>query len=144
MNRTFPRNWLLQASGLLIVGFILGSFLLAQPEPRPASAQEPPPVPAAPAAPDVPGALHTCTPLEISVWDNRVHVQCVESVGSIRYFATATANPAQAARILSTLTAAHLGGRTLQIIYETDDTSGEDFGCLAADCRRIIALSLGQ
>lgn len=138
------RSRLLQGSALLIFAFILGSLLLGSARTPGARAQEGPPAPAAPAAVEAPYLVHTCTPLEISTFENRIHVQCVESAGSIRFFAAATANPANAARMLSTLTAAQLSGRALLVTYNPDDTSGDSFGCLPADCRKMTGVSVGQ
>lgn len=86
----------------------------------------------------------TYTPVAVGVFADRVHVQCAAAVGGIHFFAAATNNPAHAARVLSTLSAAQIAGRTLSILYDTTDTSGEDFGCWAADCRRIIGVGFGQ
>lgn len=136
---------LLQSGALLIFGFILGSMLLAGARTQGARAQEEPAAPPpAPAAADAADLVHTCTPLEISTFENRIHVLCMESAGSIRFFAASTANPANAARMLSTLTAAQLSGRALFVTYDPDDTSGEAFGCHASDCRRMSGVAVGQ
>lgn len=136
---------LLQSGALLILGLVLGSLLLAGVRSQGALAQEEPAAqPPAPAAADAAHLVHTCTPLEISTFEDRVHVLCVESAGSIRFFAASTANPANAARMLSTLTAAQLSGRALLVTYDPDDTSGEDFGCHTSDCRRMSGVAVGQ
>ena len=78
-----------------------------------------------------------CTPLNVAVFANRVHVKCSESVGGIRYFAAPTASNSHAARVLSVLTAAHAGGATLDILYDPADESGSSIGCNTGDCRLI-------
>lgn len=86
----------------------------------------------------------TCVPVAVANFDNRVHVRCAAPVGNIHFFAAPTSNYAYAARVLSTLSAAQVAGRTLDILYDPDDISGESFGCGALDCRRIIAVGFGQ
>lgn len=131
---------------LIVVGMLLGVFLLGE---RPftsqtvnAEAQEI----SAPLSADSPTAETwiNCTPTEVVNYHNRVHVRCAAAVGNISYFAVPTDNPAHAARILSTLSVAQIAGRTLSILYDPNDTSGTDFGCLAADCRVLIATGFGQ
>ena len=90
-----------------------------------------------------------CTPVDVMTFEygsalDRVHVQCAAAVGGIRYFAASTANAARAARILSTISAAQIAGRTLGIRYDPDDTSGTSIGCQASDCRLILAVGFGQ
>ncbi|MCB0034771.1 MAG: hypothetical protein KDE51_12150 [Anaerolineales bacterium] len=86
----------------------------------------------------------SCTPIGVATYYNRVHVRCAAAVGGISYFAAPTNNPANAARILSTLSTAQVAGRTLSILYDPNDLSGTDFGCLEADCRPIVAVGFGQ
>ena len=85
-----------------------------------------------------------CVPIGVANFHNRVHVQCAAPVGNISYFAAPTNNPAHVARVLSTISAAQVAGRTLDILYDPDDTSGTSVGCLAADCRLIVAVGFGQ
>ncbi len=90
-----------------------------------------------------------CTPVGVMTFENesgfpRLHVQCAAAVGGIRYFAASTANAARAARILSTISAAQIAGRTLIIRYDPDDTSGTAIGCNESDCRLILAVGFGQ
>jgi hypothetical protein len=85
-----------------------------------------------------------CTPLDVAAFSNRIHVRCAESVGGIYFFAASTANPAHAARVLSILSTAHAAGRTIDILYDPDDTSGTSIGCQANDCRLISAASFRQ
>ena len=82
----------------------------------------------------------TCTPVNVGVFDPRVHVQC--NSGSISFFAKSTANANQAARVLSVLSIAHATGRTLNIEYDPADTSGTAIGCQANDCRLILGVIL--
>ncbi len=86
----------------------------------------------------------SCTPINVTAFNIRIHVECAAAVGGIRFFAASTDNPAHAARILSALSTAHVAGRTLDILYDPDDTSGTEFGCAEADCRTIIAVGIAQ
>ncbi len=92
-------------------------------------------------------ALAPCVPVEVATFYggsgnpvNRVHVKCKSAVeGSISYFAVSTADADNAARILSVLITAYVQGqgKTLQILYDRDDLSGEAIGCLNSNCRLI-------
>ena len=87
-----------------------------------------------------------CTPTQVLVWTvaPRLHVRCAAAVGGISYFALSTADAAQAARVLTILTAAQVAGRTLVIRYDPADLSGAAIGCLTSDCRLIQAVGFGQ
>jgi hypothetical protein len=104
----------------------------------------------APAQVDVrpasPGALPwaICTPADVAIYSERLHVKCTAEVGGIWYFAAPTSNAAHAARVLSLLSTAHAAGRTLDILYDPDDLSGAAIGCQTSDCRLIIAASFRQ
>lgn len=86
----------------------------------------------------------TCTPSNLAVYDTRVHVKCVESVGGIQWFAISTADSAKAARVLSIINSAMVTGRPLFINYNPTDTSGDSFGCQASDCRIITGIGFWQ
>ena len=86
----------------------------------------------------------TCTPSNLAVFDNRVHVKCAESVGGIQYFAISTADSAKAARVLSVINSAIVTGRPLFIYYDPADTSGDSIGCQSNDCRIIDAIGFWQ
>jgi hypothetical protein len=81
-----------------------------------------------------------CTPNEVQVYPERLHVRCDESFGGIVYFVTSTADAAQAARSLSVIQTAMVAGRTLIVRYDPDDLSGAAIGCLTQDCRLIISI----
>lgn len=82
----------------------------------------------------------SCTPDAVVAYTSRVHVHCTAAVGGISYFAVSTADPANAARILSILSTAEVAGRTLSILYDPADTSGAAIGCQTGDCRLIQAV----
>ena len=85
----------------------------------------------------------TCTPVNVAVFDQRVHVKCLETAGGIRYFAVSTADSQKAGRYLSVFTGAILAGRQLSIRYDPDDsTSGPPIGCQASDCRVAVAAAI--
>ena len=86
---------------------------------------------------------HICKSADVTVFAERVHVRCNAATSDgIVYFAISTANSGHAARILSLLTSAHVSGRSIRISYDTDDKSGEKFGCAVRDCRTIISVGV--
>ncbi len=97
-------------------------------------------------------ALVPCDPVEIATFYNpggpvsRVHVKCGSAVNGISYFAVSTVDSANAAMILSILTTAYTdgGGKTLSILYDPNDLSGESFGCLTINCRPIGGVLLSD
>jgi hypothetical protein len=99
------------------------------------------PASAAPAAAPTDAA---CTPTQVMVWPNRIHVRCATAVSGISFFTVNTNDTANAARVLSLLTTAQVAGRTLTIRYEPNDLSGSAIGCLNSNCRLIIAVGFGQ
>ncbi|GAB4534559.1 MAG: hypothetical protein Fur0018_24470 [Anaerolineales bacterium] len=84
----------------------------------------------------------TCTPNNVAVFSERIHVKCNESYSGVRYFAYPTTNAAATARFLSLLTSAQVAGHTLSILYNPADTSGTAYGCAASDCRPFQAVIL--
>jgi hypothetical protein len=80
----------------------------------------------------------SCTPSNVAVLSNRIHVKCAASVaGGIWYFALSTSDTAHANRTLSLLSTALAGGRTLSIDYNPSTTAGTSIGCQSNDCRLI-------
>lgn len=80
----------------------------------------------------------SCTPANVAVYPNRIHVKCSASVaGGIWYFALSTSDAAHTNRTLSLLTTALAGGRPLSIDYNPSTTAGTAIGCLSSDCRLI-------
>ena len=89
----------------------------------------------------------TCTPVNVSVYSlgsKRIHVKCAQSVNGIRYFALSSSDSALMARVLSLITSAQIGGRTLSILYDPADLSGQAWGCANSDCRILRAAGFGQ
>ncbi|MBT8401695.1 MAG: hypothetical protein KJO98_14550 [Rhodothermia bacterium] len=82
----------------------------------------------------------SCTPLNVIVFTNRVHIKCEESVGGISFFAASTADAAHVARVLSVISTATVAGRPVTVFYDPADTSGTAIGCAANDCRLIQAV----
>lgn len=82
----------------------------------------------------------SCTPLNVVVFTNRVHIKCQESVGGISFFAASTADAAHVARVLSVISTATVAGRPVTVFYDPADTSGTAIGCAAVDCRLIQAV----
>ncbi len=83
-----------------------------------------------------------CTPDNVAVFSNRIHIRCNESYSGIRYFAYPTSNAASSARFLSILTSAQVSGHTVQVRYDPADTSGVSYDCAASDCRPFDAVAL--
>ncbi len=81
-----------------------------------------------------------CTPSNVIVFSNRVHIRCEETFGGIRFFAAPTSNAAHVSRILSVITTATVAGRTVVVFYDPANTSGTAIGCAASDCRLIDAI----
>jgi hypothetical protein len=95
------------------------------------------------ASPLAAASWYTCTPVNVAAFSQRIHVKCSASVGTgIWYFAVPTSNAANAARMLSLLSTAHVAGRTLWIQSDLADTSGASIGCQTNDCRLIIAAEM--
>lgn len=84
----------------------------------------------------------SCTPVQSMTYSSRVHVKCSAAVGGISYFAASTSNADNAARILSTVNAAVVSGRTLSVLYDPADLTGSSIGCANSDCRLIQAIGL--
>jgi hypothetical protein len=86
----------------------------------------------------------SCTPVEVATYGNRVHVECSSSTGGVRFFAASTSDWQNAARVLSVISTAQVAGRTLNILYDPSDLSGEFIGCQTNDCRLIRAVAFGR
>jgi len=79
-----------------------------------------------------------CTPVNVGVFTNRIHVKCSAStVGGIWYFALPTTDAEHCNRMLTVLTTALEGARSLTIDYNPSSTAGTSIGCLSTDCRLI-------
>jgi len=83
-----------------------------------------------------------CTPNNVAVFSNRIHVRCTQSYSGIRYFAYPASDAAAVARFLSVLTSAQVSGHTLQVLYDPADHSGASYGCNISDCRPFQAVEL--
>lgn len=87
-----------------------------------------------------------CTPVEVAVYEGRLHVRCSQGVvdGSATiYFWAIPATKAQYAnRFLSLGSTALVAGRKLAFLYTPGDTSGVSFNCQASDCRNVYAIVL--
>lgn len=86
----------------------------------------------------------SCVPVEIMTYTVRIHVRCAASVGGVLYFAVPTTDSQFASRILSVISSAQVAGRTLTILYDPADLSGDQIGCQTNDCRVIRAAGFGQ
>ncbi|HEX5717509.1 MAG TPA: hypothetical protein VF179_15225 [Thermoanaerobaculia bacterium] len=89
----------------------------------------------------------SCTPVNVSVYSvgsKRIHVKCAQAVNGIRFFALSSSDSALMGRVLSLITSAQIGGRTLSILYDPADLSGQAWGCANSDCRILRAAGFGQ
>jgi hypothetical protein len=91
-------------------------------------------------------AEYLCTPMEVAVFANRIHIRCSASHSdggsTIWFWAVPTSDAQWANRVLSTATTGMVAGRKLYLTFTPGDTSGQDFGCLAKDCRTITVIGL--
>lgn len=105
------------------------------------------------AAPAV-AADYVCVPLEVSVLDNRAHVECAAPAGKTRggypvdtghaivYFAVPLTDTAWAGRFIQVANLSMTSGMPMLIRYASGDYSGEAFGCARGNCRTPEAYSL--
>lgn len=85
----------------------------------------------------------TATPEAVTVHQNRIGLRCQETFDDdIRFFAVSTGDAAFADNVLSVLNSAILARRPVQVLYDPEDLSGSQFGCLNRDCRRLQAVQL--
>ncbi len=88
-------------------------------------------------------ASAACTPTEVVVFSNRVHVRCFADRDGIRFFAVPTANEELAHRVETFGIAAIGFAKALHIEFDPrDETSGPAFGCRPHDCRPIEAIGI--
>jgi len=84
-----------------------------------------------------------CKPTESAVFADRIHVRCETAVdGRFQFFASPTSDPRQANRFLALMVGAELGDKYLNVLFDPTDAGGATFGCLANNCRRIVALAI--
>ena len=92
-------------------------------------------------AEDTAMATASCTPVAVGVFENRIHVRCSAAVvigtDTIYYWAYPTSDSAGASRFLSLFETARATNQTLTLFYTADDLSGQSFGCINSDCRRL-------
>jgi len=87
-----------------------------------------------------------CSPQEVAYFENRVHVLCINSTfdratgATIRYIAVPVADPAAVAMLTSFGTAGFAFSRGLRVTFQDGDLSGEEYGCIAGDCRRPLSI----
>ena len=84
----------------------------------------------------------TCSPTEVAVYPNRVHVVCsanqTDGGSTILYWAVPSSDAHLANRFMAIASTALVSGRTLVLRYLPGDLSGQSFGCLSQDCRQVI------
>lgn len=91
------------------------------------------------------GVWFDCRAQGVAVYTQRVHIRCANSAGAIRYFAMrSSANRDFVNRTLTVANTAVVAGKIIKIQYNPNDTSGQNVGCGAADCRLIQAVEIIQ
>jgi hypothetical protein len=132
---------LLRMCALLAIPLVLGGLLLLSSRVQ--------------AAPDEPAANpHPCTIANIAVYENRIHVRCVDPVALVKtatpltfymvyYFAAPgdADNMIETNRYLTLLNTAYALNKTVLVGYDTFADLNPD-GCLIDDCRGINSLIL--
>src|SRR4051812_5225045 len=69
-----------------------------------------------------------CRPVEAAAFPERIHVRCAAAIdGQFAFFAASTADPRLAARALSVIEAAQLGGKFVHVLFDPNDMSGTEF-----------------
>jgi hypothetical protein len=86
----------------------------------------------------------TCTPTQVATFTKRIHLACSPADGAIVFFALGVSDQNKANRVLSIASTAVVLKKTIQIVYDPNDLSGENFGCLNKDCRLIIGIQMFQ
>jgi hypothetical protein len=119
--------------GLLLVVVIAGLFMYgtSRATTRPAAAHPP-----------AREAESMCVPVSVAVFNNRIHVECLN--GAFRFFGAPVgdANTAEFVTALSTAMSS-IPIMEVRIGYYDDTTSGPSFGCSASDCRKISYVVVG-
>lgn len=91
-------------------------------------------------------ASFMCTPTEVAVFKSRIHTRCSsaakDGTTNIWFWAVSTSDAQHANRFLSTASSALISGRKILFAYNSGDTSGKSFGCLAKDCRVPWAITM--
>jgi len=92
------------------------------------------------------GVTWTCSPDLVVSANIRVVAHCangyvINPTTTIRWFAYPTKDSANASRMLSVFETAKATTSTLTFYFDTSDTSGTAYGCLASDCRAIWAVT---
>jgi len=90
------------------------------------------------------GVTYTCNPDLVVSANVRVVAHCASGYvippsTTIYWFAYPTKDSANASRMLSLFETAKATNSTVTFYFDTADTSGTAYGCLAADCRAIWA-----
>jgi hypothetical protein len=100
-----------------------------------------------PAAAAYPPARQTesgCIPASVAVFDDRIHVACINGTSTFRYFAAPVDDPSAASFVAALTTVmSSLPITELRIGYYDDTTSGPPFGCDASNCRKIAYVIAG-
>ena len=103
---------------------------------------------AAPARPATSLLGGYCTPANVAVFPQRIHIKCNETFDdgngslTIQYFAVSTANAANVGRYQSLFTAAFVSGKRVYIFYDPTDLSGQSLACSNNDCRLVTGAAI--
>jgi hypothetical protein len=122
MNKKISTIW---ASGLLLLTIIMSLVAIGMLRAKLAQAAEP-----------EAGVTFTCSPSLVVSANVRVVARCPTG-----YVVDPTKDSANASRMLSVFETAKATSSTLTFYFDTSDTSGTAYGCLASDCRAIWAVT---
>jgi hypothetical protein len=89
------------------------------------------------------GVTYTCNPNLVVSANVRVVAHCAtpysNGIITIYWFAYPTSDSGNASRMLSVFETAKATGSTVTFYFDTNDVSGNAYGCLPGDCRAIWA-----
>ena len=85
-------------------------------------------------------ATANCAPADVTVFNDRIHVRCIDKTtdgaNAIYFFAVPTTDATRANRFMTMAMSALVSGRRVVINF-TSGASGASYGCQVADCRPV-------
>jgi hypothetical protein len=89
-------------------------------------------------------ARTSCTPANIAVFSNRIHIKCSQALqDGTQFFAVATSDPS-VDRILSVLNVAIVSPGLKVVLDYATSPSDNPPGCLTSDCRKMLSIFLAR
>jgi len=80
------------------------------------------------------------------VWNNgRLHIKCAPAVDGFTFFAVPWSNTEFLNQALSVATTSIAYNKTVNVLYNTSDTTtGPTFSCAANNCRPLMAIGINR